>query len=241
MAWHGRGGLSGVGFAAFALLIGTFAFTQSANALTTVSARLGDKDSGRNDCAGFFNPPGTSGFNACNVWIDNNGEPILLSPVIAKIGVDNNGTKGDPTDDFFKPTKYNTHTYPSLGAGEFSATGPQGSSGNFTYSPTGADPLMKYWAVKAGPSFLLSWQVNDATNCTGTASDAGNFNLACLNAAVAFSGTMNWTTGNGKQISHITIYDTEPARVIPIPAALPLFLTALAGAGLLARRRRTLV
>ena len=51
----------------------------SAADLTTVSRSFAG-----NDCSGYFG----TGFGACNIFVDNNGEDVELSPVIAKYSYD---------------------------------------------------------------------------------------------------------------------------------------------------------
>lgn len=56
----------------------------------------------------------------------------------------------------------------------------------------------------------------------------------------ATSGTystpfVNASNGNPKEISHITVYVANP---VPVPAALPLLISALGGPGFLTLRRK---
>jgi hypothetical protein len=55
-------------------------------------------------------------------------------------------------------------------------------------------------------------------------------------AAFSVTGTSGtWSiTGAPQELSHANLY----AQVVPIPAALPLMLGALAGLGLIARRKK---
>ncbi|MEX2519847.1 MAG: VPLPA-CTERM sorting domain-containing protein [Paracoccaceae bacterium] len=47
----------------------------------------------------------------------------------------------------------------------------------------------------------------------------------------------NLNNGNAKDISHLSAYVRGPISAVPLPAALPLLLTGLAGLGFMARRR----
>ena len=59
------------------------------------------------------------------------------------------------------------------------------------------------------------------------------FKRVCLDVAmIQTSG--DWTTPNNKNLSHITFYDTSE---IPLPAAVWLFGSALAGVAFVRRRR----
>jgi hypothetical protein len=96
--------------------------------------------------------------------------------------------------------------------------GSNGRSGTWSFDPNavtglGGNPVLypKYLAIKGGPNYLVY-----------TFTDG------------ALGGTWNSTT-LGAALSHISFYDSQ--TVVPIPAALPLMLTALAGLGLVARRR----
>src|SRR5690606_31416029 len=101
----------------------------------------------------------------------------------------------------------------------------------WSYSPGVSDPAIKYWVKKQGNDFTLYWEV--AVAC-------GSVNLACLQAALSITSG-NWTG----DFSHITWYDSVPSgggggnENIPLPAAVWLFGTAVAGsAGFGAWRRR---
>ena len=75
----------------------------------------------------------------------------------------------------------------------------------------------------------------DAAVAAGGACDAVDvYTLDCLAAAMIRSSG-SWTTPENLELSHITFYDTA---VVPIPAAVWLFGSALAGLGFTRRRRR---
>ena len=59
-------------------------------------------------------------------------------------------------------------------------------------------------------------------------------NLACLQAAQSvFSGT--WSTPGGKELSHLSFYNSG---VVPVPAAVWLFGSGLIGLIAVARRKQ---
>ena len=206
---------------------------------------------GESDCSGYFG----SGFGSCNIFITSDGTTIQLSPVIAKYNTDSPAKDDKPAE----PASWevNSAIYPSVTSAalmtvaadldEFAITGFAGSAGTFTLTPGAGDPLTKYWATKAGNGFLLSWFVENAAGslCTGSAADQLNYNLTCLSAAlvIAANTAINWVTPGNKSLSHITFYDTDPPTevpppAVPIPAALPLFGSALVGMGLVSWRKR---
>lgn len=111
----------------------------------------------------------------------------------------------------------NTTLFPSVTGNEFSFTdlgykeGNEIISGTFTYTPGDGDPLITAFAVKAGDGYTLY-----------------------TNGGAAIS-SFNWSTPDRKGVSHITFFDT--AAPIPLPAGGVLLLTALAGLGLMRRRK----
>lgn len=187
------------------------------NAATTVSAEFAG-----NDCPGEFSGS-DPGFKNCVITWDG----IEISPVIAKVEVDD---FGDVTK-----TEINDIDYPSIDGSEFSISyDADTSSGSFTYSGTAPDPNVKYWAAKAGNGFNLFWTVDDSEVMAGGACETGSLNLACLQAAQSvFSGT--WSTPGGKELSHLSFYNSG---VVPVPAAVWLFGSGLLGLVAVARRRR---
>lgn len=186
------------------------------------NAAIVTKDFDGNDCAGYFG----QGFDACTIFVDDNGQTIELSPVIAKFGAD------------LTLSETNDTVYPSVTGSEFSFSGntpPDNKTGTWTYAPGPDDPGVRYWATKAGSGFKLFWSVDDAEVATGGACDVVDvYSLACLDAAMVMTSA-DWTTPENKELSHITFYDTE---IIPLPAAAWLFGSALCLLGW-ARRRQT--
>lgn len=72
---------------------------------------------------------------------------------------------------------------------------------------------------------------------------ANNWGAFLLDLTVSNPLTGNWSAtkvglSEGKNLSHATIYYRDSAPQVPVPAALPLMLTVVAGTTLLARRRR---
>jgi hypothetical protein len=175
------------------------------------------KDFGDNDCAGFFNPSGAKGFEACTIFVTQEKQNILISPVIAKYDTVKSIL---PTT----ATAMNDTKFPSIDGTEFtfSSVSPESKSGTWTYTPGVNDPGVRYWAAKAGKSFTLFWEVPDTTLC-----DSSNpFTLGCLNEALAVK-TGQWGTPDNKGLSHITFYDSVPPQPVPEPGTFLLVGTGL--------------
>jgi hypothetical protein len=177
------------------------------------------KDFGKNDCAGFFNPPSGKGFDSCTIFVTEAGVNILISPVIAKYETVKNVL---PTT----ATEVNDTKFPSIGGTEFtfSSVSPESKSGTWTYTPGVNDPGVRYWAAKAGNSFKLFWEVPDMTLCNSS----NPFTLGCLNEALAVT-TGQWSTPDNKGLSHITFYDSAPPQPVPEPGTFLLVGTGLVG------------
>lgn len=95
-----------------------------------------------------------------------------------------------------------------------------------TPSPFVAGPLVTLLAIKADGFFGL-WLYNDiVANIIDPADQHGLFDATELYTDIGFA----------PEISHISVFGD--LAIIPLPAALPLFLTALAGLGGMTYRRR---
>jgi len=167
-----------------------------------------------NDCSGYFGKG-----EACQVFVnDESGEPIQISPLIAKY--EPNGDVDELNSDFT-----------SFDGSEITIDGD--AVGSWSYIMGEDDPGVRYWAAKAGNGFNLFWYIDDANadTCSGD-----TYTLACLNLAeVVTEGT--WFTPDEKELSHISFYDSEAPTYVPEPGSIALLGLGMLGLGL-ARRRR---
>lgn len=204
-----------------ALPIGIVAAVGFALSLPAQSATI-SRDFSGNDCSGYFG----QGFDACTIFINVGGQRIELSPVIAKFG------------DSLAVDETNDSVFPSIDGSEFgfSNTTTDNKTGDWTYTPGVDDPGVRYWSTKAGPNFKLFWEVDNSALASGGACDVADvYALSCLNAALVLTAG-SWTTPSNKELSHIVFYDSVAATIVPVPAAVWLFASAL---GLLGWIRRS--
>ena len=123
-----------------------------------------------NDCSGYFNPD-KGGFSACQIFGKDDVE-YKISPVIAQFD-------GDLTaDNDNTPTDKNS-AYPSITGSEWTFSNlvsdgdDKNITGDWTYSPTGDDPGVRFWVAKA-QDFTLFWEVADTAVATGGECDVAD-------------------------------------------------------------------
>lgn len=184
-----------------------------------------------NDCSGFFG----TGFDACQIFGYDENERIEISPVIAKFGDDS-----EVNDTKFPTASLNDFDVTGFGENvsddsDNESLGHWNISGSF--DPT-FDPGVRYWAAKGGNNFRLFWQIDDNDE-NASACDTDPFNLTCLNLAQVVTGG-NWDTsglgGKDPAISHLTLYNSEPPRMVPEPASLLLFGIGMFALGFIRRQ-----
>lgn len=185
----------------------------------TVSATFTD-----NDCAGYFG----TGFEACTIFIDVDGQHVELSPVIAKYDVNDDGSF---------TTEVNSSLFGSVDGSEFSISMSNDWSGSWSYDRGQDDPGVRFWVAKAASGFTLFWDVDQTVIDSGICSAANYYTLDCLaEANVVTAGS--YTTVDHKGLSHITFYDSVDPHVVPVPAAVWLMGSGLIGLVAVARRRK---
>lgn len=182
-----------------------------------------------NDCAGYFSIDG----GACQIFgIGDEGEKVMLSPVIAKYEFDE--SENDTLVRQEEKTEINDG-YSSFSGDELSVNFDNKASGTWSYSPGEDDPGIRYWVAKGSNYFNLFWYV-DSDGVDGNCNTIdGSFTLECLSLAeYVTSGT--WETPNDSGLSHFTVYNGEPPRLVPEPGTAALLASGIIGL-ILSRRR----
>lgn len=151
-------------------------------------------------------------------------------------------------------TNLNTNTFsgsavpgqsdPGLfGYEDWTSLGKVDESGGVPFSGTNGNVKMTWDGVISGVAHG-TWEILNpgsvsAARIAVVLKQSNTFAAFLFDPALA-SGT--WTTaafgGQSGSISHLSIYSSGTGTVIPLPAALPLFLAGLAGLGFVGWRRR---
>ena len=160
------------------------------------------------DCAGVFATG--NGFDTCKVDGAEEGSPIIIK------------FNGDYS------VNQIAYAFPTIDGSEWSFTGASGgTSGTFTYNPDADDPAVRYWVVKAGNQFSLSYYTNDVL---------GSFDAA---VQIPVGEAIEWTTGVRQGLSHFSFYDTGSGSSVPAPGTFAILLVSLGMLGFTLRSRTT--
>ncbi len=191
----------------------------SGNAMSVTVSQYFD---GVNDCAGYFG----DSFDACQIFIMDDGQRIELSPVIAKYDYNDDGSiSGIETNDA---------VFPTVSGGEFTI---DVSGGSWAYAPDDLDdPGVRFWSAKGGNGFNLFWEVDAAELEMGGACYGGTYTLECMSAAMIVDAG-DFLTPDGKGLSHLVFYDSENPQIVPLPASIWLMGAGLIGLAGVARRK----
>lgn len=206
----------------FGMAVGAAVFLLAATPRTAEAALVTQLKSG-NDC----------GSPGCFATESGSSRTAGGSPFIIKFDVPGNGTPGADqivkTISGFEWWITINPAYASLTGDEFTFTS-NGPTGTWTYSPTGSDPLIKFWAAKGGPDHNFFYD-----------------NGGTVGGPAVVVSTGEWTTpancgqqNNQCGLSHLTFWNTkgDNGTPIPEPATLGLLGMGLLGLAAAARRRR---
>jgi len=195
----------------------------------TASAALIYADFEGNDCSGYFG----QGFGACQIFGYEGENKVQISPVIAKYDFYEDGS--------LESFAANQALYPSVSQSDFTISGSDGNTGSWSTSGSydaAVDPGVRYWAAKGGPVFRLHWMVEDSAIESGGACYGSTFTFACLDLAQVVTGGGWSTVGGDFGLSHLTLYNEKPPKIVPEPASLLLLSAGLLAVGFGRRRRK---
>jgi hypothetical protein len=168
-----------------------------------------------------FSDPVTFPGNACAGDLGTPPDCVLDgSPLIAKFDFDDDGNVTTFTPGVFDTIDGTEFSF-DFDGGSAGADGNTGT-GTWTYVPDGVeDPVITGFVAKGGPNYNAYTRAQPVIV------------FAALEDSAEFTTPLN-QAGNIPGLSNISFYDTA---VVPIPAALPLLGTAVAGLAWMRRRR----